>query len=114
MVLNIQMEGEANWFWYATLVHSGAKLYSDLHFVLQPLYVLQTDVWMQLFGTKTIATEIPSVIELLTYCIAIFFVLRSPTGWIGVPSSAQLAAAFFISIQCTAYRFDDYHIATDS
>jgi hypothetical protein len=113
LVLNNQMQGEAFWFWYAVLIHGGAKLYSDLHFVLQPLYILQTDAWMQLFGTKTIATEIPSIFELVAYCLAMFLILRE-SDWPDWQKAAMLASAFFISIQCTAYRFDDYHIATDT
>jgi hypothetical protein len=44
MIVNTQMGGEAEWFFYARLFHSGTKLYADLHFPLQPLYVLLTDV----------------------------------------------------------------------
>src|SRR5260370_36970979 len=61
MIANTQMGGEAWWFWYASFLHSGAKLYADLHLALQPLFVLETDAWMQLFGIKCLVTEIPSV-----------------------------------------------------
>jgi len=48
MIVNTQMSGEACWFWYASLLHGGAKLYANLHLALQPLLVLKTDVWIHL------------------------------------------------------------------
>jgi hypothetical protein len=113
MIANTQMGGEAEWFWYARLLNSGAKLYADLHLALQPLYVLETDVWMQLFGIKCLVTEIPSVIHVLVFCLGIFLILQE-SDWPDWQKAIVLASAFLICIECTAYRFDDYHITADT
>jgi hypothetical protein len=113
MIANTQMGGEAEWFWYARLLHNGAKLYADLHLPLQPLFVLETDVWIQSFGIKCLVTEIPSVIHVLVFCLAIFFILRE-SDWPDWQKAIVLASAFMICLECTAYRFDDYHIVADT
>jgi hypothetical protein len=113
MIANTQLGGEAEWFWYARLLHSGARLYADLHLPLQPLFVLETDAWMQLFGVKCLVTEIPSVIHVLVFCLGIFLILRE-SGWPDWQKAIVLASAFLICIECTAYRFDDYHVVADT
>jgi hypothetical protein len=113
MIANTQLGGEAEWFWYASLLHNGSKLYADLHLPLQPLFVLETDAWMQLFGTKCLVTEIPSVIHLIVFCLGIFLILRE-SDWRDWQKAIVLASAFLICIECTAYRFDDYHVMADS
>jgi hypothetical protein len=112
MIVNNQLQGEAWWFWYATLFHSGVKLYADLHLALQPLVVLQTDAWMQLFGIKCLVTEIPSVICVFVLCRGIFLILRE-SDWPHWQKAIVLAGAFLISVECSAYRFDDYHMVED-
>jgi hypothetical protein len=113
MIANTQMGGEAWWFWYANLLHSGARLYADLHLPLQPLFVLETDAWMQLFGEKCLVTEIPSVIHVLVFCLGIFLILRE-SDWPDWQKAIVLASAFLICMECTAYRIDDYHITADT
>jgi hypothetical protein len=113
MIANTQMGGEAEWFWYANLLHNGSKLYADLHLPLQPLFVLETDAWIQMFGIKCVVTEIPSVIHVLVFCLGIFLILRE-SDWPDWQKAIVLASAFFISLECTAYRFDDYHITADT
>ncbi len=112
MILNTQMGGEAEWFWYANLFHNGAKLYADLHLALQPLYVLATNAWIQLFGIKCLVTEIPSVLNVLIFCLAIFLILQE-SDWSDWQKAIVLAGAFFITVECTAYRFDDFHVTTE-
>jgi hypothetical protein len=112
MIANTQMGGEAEWFWYASLLHGGAKLYADLHLPLQPLFVLEMDAWMQLFGVKCLVTETPSVIHVFVFCLGIFLILRE-SDWPDWQKAIVLASAFLICIQCTAYRFDDYHVTAD-
>jgi len=80
MIANTQMSGEAWWFWYASLLHGGAKLYADLHLALQPLLILETDVWIQSFGIRCLVTEIPSLIHLIVLCLGIFLILRE-SNW---------------------------------
>jgi hypothetical protein len=113
MIANTQMGGEAWWFWYARLLHGGAKLYADLHLALQPLYVLEMDAWIRLFGTKCVVTEFPSIVHILVFCLAIFLILRE-SDWPDWQKAIVLASAFLICVECPAYRIDDYHIVADT
>lgn len=113
MIANTQMGGEAEWYWYATFFHNGAKLYADLHLALQPLLILQTDAWIQLFGIKCLVTEIPSVVYVFAFCVAIFLILQE-SDWPDWQKAVVLAGAFMICLECTAYRFDDFHLVADT
>jgi len=113
MIANTQLGGEAWWFWYANFFHNGSKLYADLHLPLQPLFVLETDAWMRLFGIKCLVTEIPSVIHVLVFSLGIFLILRE-SDWPDWQKAIVLTSAFLISIECTAYRIDDNHITADT
>jgi hypothetical protein len=112
MIANIQMGGEAEWFWYANLFHSGTKLYADLHLALQPLFVLETNASMQLFGTNLVLSQVPSVIHVLALCFAIFLILQE-SDWPNWQKAILLAGAFLICVECSAYRFDDFHVLTE-
>jgi hypothetical protein len=113
MIVNTQLAGEATWFWYATLFHNGAKLYADLHLALQPLLILEMDVWMKLFGFKCLVTEIPSVLHLLALCVGMFLLLRA-SDWPDWQKAIVLASAFVLWVAGLSYRFDDYHVTTES
>jgi hypothetical protein len=113
MIVNTQLAGEAMWFWYATLFHRGAKLYANLHLALQPLFILEMDVWLKLFGIKCLVTEIPSVIHLLLLCFGIFLLLRE-SDWPDWQKAIVLASAFVLWVGGDSYRFDDYHVTTES
>jgi hypothetical protein len=113
MIVNTQLSGEATWFLYATLFHHGAKLYADLHLALQPLLILEMDVWMNLFGTKCLVTEIPSVLHLFVLCLGIFLLLRE-SDWPDWQKAIVLASAFVLWVAGKSYRFDDYHVTTES
>jgi hypothetical protein len=113
MIANTQLAGEAAWFWYATLFHRGAKLYADLHLALQPLFILEMDLWMKLFGIKCLVTETPSVIHLLILCMGIFLLLRE-SDWPDWQKAILLASTFVLWISGDSYRFDDYHVTTES
>jgi hypothetical protein len=113
MIVNTQLAGEATWFWYATLFHHGAKLYADLHLALQPLFILEMNVWMKLFGTKCLVTEIPSVLHLLVLCLGLFLLLRE-SDWPDWQKAIVLASGFVLWVAGTSYRFDDYHVTTES
>jgi len=113
MIANTQLGGEGMWFFYATYFHQGMKLYADLHLVLQPLYALEAAGWIRLFGTRCIVTEIPSVLQVFVFCLSLLWIL-SESDWPDWQKGILLASAFIISIQCTAYRFDDYHLSADT
>ena len=112
IILNVEMGGEAMWFWYATLLHRGVKLYSDLHLVLQPLYVLETNTWMQLVGVRCIPYEGLAVLHLAGLCVSILLVLRE-SDWPDWQKAVLLFGTFLIVIRFTAYRFDDFHVLAD-
>lgn len=112
MVMNTQMGGEAMWFWYATVFHRGAKLYSGLHTPLQPLFLLLTDAWMVMFGHKTIVTEIPSVLQILGLSFGMFLILRESI-WPTWRKAIVLLGAFVLTVVGNSYRFDDYHVLAE-
>jgi hypothetical protein len=113
MIANTQLSGEATWYWYAILFHHGAKLYADLHLVLQPLYILEMDVWMNLFGHKLLVTEIPAVIHLFALCLGLFLLLRE-SDWPDWQKAIVLAGVFVFWTAALSYRFDDFHATIES
>jgi hypothetical protein len=113
MIANTQLSGEATWYWYAILFHRGAKLYADLHLVLQPLYVLEMDVWMNLFGKKLLVTEIPAVLHLLVLCLGMLLLLRK-SDWPDWQKAIVLAGVFVFWTAAVSYRFDDFHVVAES
>lgn len=113
MMVNNQLAGEATWFWYATLFHRGAKLYADIHLALQPLFILEMDAWMNLFGRKLLVTEIPSLLHLLILCLGLFLLLRE-SDWPDWQKAIVMAGSFVLWTAGQSYRFDDYHVTTES
>jgi hypothetical protein len=113
LIVNNQLSGEASWFWYARLLHDGSRLYADLHMALQPLMVLEMDAWIQLFGIKCLVTEIPSVIHLLFFCLGLFLVLRE-SDWPDWQKGILIVGCFLFWIAGPSYRFDDYHVTSES
>ncbi len=112
MVLNTQMGGEAMWFWYATLFRRGAKLYSGLHTALQPLFVLDTAVWISLFGKKIAVYEVPSLIYAALLALGYFLVLRE-SDWPDWQKAVILFGSFVFTVLGHSYRFDDYHVIAE-
>ena len=112
MVLNVGGAGEATWFWYATLMHHGLRLYADMHLALQPFYVLETDAWMLLVGHHTLADQMLAVLHVGLLTGAMWLVMR------GAPArswckACLLVAAFVTDIFFVAIRFDDFHVVND-
>jgi hypothetical protein len=112
MVVNTQLSGEGVWFWYTNAFRNGAKLYSDLHLAMQPLYILESLAWMKLFGIRCIVTEIPSLLHVLIYAVGIFLVLRE-SDWPDWQKAIVLASAFVLSVAGHNYRLDDYHVVAE-
>lgn len=112
IIVNVQLGGDAMWFWYATLFQRGVKLYADLHFALQPFYVLETAAWMRLVGIRCIPYESLALVHVLVFCLGMLLVLREST-WPDWQKAIVLLGSFVISIQFDAYRFDDFHIVSD-
>jgi hypothetical protein len=113
MIVNTQGAGESTWYWYTVFFHQGSKLYSDLHLALQPLYILELDAWMNLFGRKLLVTETPSLFHLVFMCVGIFLLLRE-SDWPDWQKGIVLASSFVLWTSGSSYRFDDYHVTTES
>lgn len=112
MILNTQMSGEGMWFWYGTALRGGAKLYSQLHTALQPLFVLEMSTWLRLFGSKLFAFEIPSLIHALLLALAIYLVLRE-SPWPDWQKALVLLGTFVLIVGGHSYRLDDYHVVAE-
>jgi hypothetical protein len=112
IVMNVEMAGEASWFWYATLMHHGMKLYADMHLPLQPFYPLETDAWIQMVGRSTIAYETLALIHIFILCLGMLLLLRE-SPWPDWRKACIFAAAFFTDIFFLAIRFDDFHVVND-
>lgn len=113
IVVNVELAGEATWFWYATLLHRGVKLYADTHLPLQPLYVLETDGWMRLFGRRCLPYEMLAVVHVFLLCLGMLLLLREST-WPDWRKAAIFFTAFFVDIFFVAIRFDDFHVVNDT
>ena len=113
MILNVQMGGEAMWFWYAYAYRHGAKLYSQLHFALQPFFVLETAAWTGLFGTKLVVYEVPALLHALFLAVGVALVLRK-SDWPDWQKAILLFGTFLFVVVGHSYRFDDYHVVTES
>jgi hypothetical protein len=112
MIANTQLGGEALWFWYATFLRNGTRLFTDLHLALPPLFALENAGWMQMFGTRTLVTEIPSVIHAFVLSLAIFLILQE-SDWPDWQKAIVLAGNFLLCVYIGAYRFDDFHVLAD-
>ena len=112
MILNTQMSGEAMWFWYGTVFDHGAKIYSQLHTALQPLFVLETGAWLRIFGKNLFLYETPSLIHAFVLSLAIYLILKE-SPWPDWQKAIVLFATFVYIVAGHSYRFDDYHVIAE-
>jgi len=113
LIANTQLANDGGWYWYAVLHHGGQRLYRDLHLVLQPLAVLETEWWMSLVGKGWIVSKVPAVLHLLAFAAGIALV-TAKSKLAAFPKAVVIAFAFFAAIQFENYRFDDYHVIVDA
>jgi hypothetical protein len=112
MIANTQQAGDGGWFWYATLLHGGKRLYADMHLALQPLFVLETASFLELMGNGWLVSKIPAVLHLVAYCLGLLLLCRY-SDLSDRQKALFLGCGFFISIAFEGYRFDDYHVLAD-
>lgn len=112
IIVNVQLEGDAMWFWLATLVHHGTRLYRDLHFPLPPFFILLNDAWMVVFGRKTLAYESLSVVCMVGQVIGMWLLLRE-SEWPDWLKALLLFSSSAVIVFVNAYRFDDFHTICD-
>jgi hypothetical protein len=113
MIANANCTADGVWFWYAVLYNHGIRLYSQLHFIQQPLFVLETAWFMNLLGKGWLASKVPAVLHVAFYSFGLLCVVRQ------LPLSDRqkailLGAAFFLTVNSVAYRFDDYHVVAET
>ena len=108
---NVQTAGDGQWYWYATVLLAGKKLYSDLHAVLQPLFVLETAAFIKLLGRSWIASKVPALIHASFLALGIRLVVRH-SHWPALNQAGVIAGTFFLWIFFGGFRFDDYHALT--
>lgn len=113
LIANTQMEGEASWFWYAVLLQHGVRLYRDLHLALQPLFVLETDGWMRLFGGSAVGMGVKSLLHVGIFSWGLLLVIRR-VAWPEWMRGLLLVTTFAVSLQAPGFRFDDYHVLAQS
>lgn len=107
--LNIHPIGDGLWFWYATLMRGGQRLYADMHLPLQPVFVLLT-VWTQkVFGRGWLASKILAAAQLFSYCVALFLINRL-LNWKDWQKAILTTSVFGMTLGAFYFRFDDYHI----
>jgi hypothetical protein len=113
MIANANGAADGTWIWYGLLFNKGVKLYSQLHMVQQPFFVLETAWLLSLFGKSWLATKIPATLHVFVYVAGLFWIARYAS--LSDRQKALLAgAAFFLSINTVAFRFDDYHVVAES
>ncbi len=113
MIANAHTAGDGEWFWYAEMLRGGVHLYSTLHLALQPLFVLETELFLVLLGKGWIASKVPAILHLLALCLGIHLLSRR-SGWPDWQKALLILGAFFLIVRFEAYRFDDYHVLCDS
>jgi len=112
LILNTHPLGDGAWFWYAKAVRGGARLYADMHLVLQPLFILQTKSNMLLFGEGWLVSKIPALLEMIVFLVGLRWIAR----YLLIPDWQKgllLTCTFSLGTLFVAYRFDDYHVLAD-
>ena len=111
LIANIQPNGDGLWFWYASSVLQGQKLYTDLHLNLQPLFVLLTAGFIKVLGPGWLAFKVFPALQAMVFCLELYLVARfiPLKSW---QRGLLLTAVFGLTITNAFYRFDDYHVTT--
>jgi hypothetical protein len=112
IIINTQPMGDGMWFWYAKLLRGGLKLYAEQHLALQPLFILETELFQRIFGDGWLVSKIAAVLHLVAYVACLFLIIRY-LRWSDRQKALLLVCVFLESIYFNAYRFDDYHILAD-
>jgi hypothetical protein len=108
-ILNIHPVGDGLWFWYATLLRSGKRLYADMHLPLQPLFVLLSAWTQQLLGNSWLASKVFALAQLIAFTISLLLI-GGFALWKDWQKAILIGAAFAMTITPIYIRFDDYHI----
>ena len=97
MIANTEPAVEGVWFWYSFFLDSGKHLYGDMHLVLQPLFVLETNAFMAVLGKGWLVSKIVAALHLVAYCLGLFLLVRQ-SDFSDARKAILLACSFFVSI----------------
>jgi len=113
LLFTVVAAGDGTWFFYAQSFLKGQRLYSDLHLVQQPVFILVNALGISIFGNSFYGQKIIFLIVLGFYVTFIYLlVARSKQSQLF--KAILFLCVFFISIHFEAYRFDDYHVFTNT
>ena len=109
LIVNVDSSGDGLWFWYGKLIRSGQHLYRDLHLAQQPLFPLLIAASQAVLGESWIASKGIALIQLLAYVFGLLLLGRQ-LAWKDWQRGVLITFAFLMTIACSYFRFDDYHI----
>jgi len=93
--------------------HRGSKLYAELHLALQPLLILDMDVWMNVWGIKCFcdSNSFRASKTLLVLGAWAYFLLAARSDWPDWHKASCWRCLRSLSLVAgPSYRFDDYHL----
>ncbi len=105
--------GDGVWYFYARFFLEGNHLYSEMKLVQQPFFILYNALGIKLFGDTFVAQKI-IFIPLILANLYVLLKLVSLTKLDVFFQSLLYLAVFFTGIHFEAYRFDDYHLMTNT
>jgi hypothetical protein len=109
LLFTVIAAGDGTWFFYAQDFLNGKKIYTDLHLVQQPLFILINALGISMFGTSFYAQKVIFVPILVCYLLfSYLLVIKAGKGELF--RTALFFFFFFVGIHFEAYRFDDYHV----
>lgn len=100
--------GDGVWFFYAKQYLSNTRLYSELHLVQQPIFILYNAFGIKFFGDSYLAQKFLFV-PLIAIHLYLTYLLVLKADLSSLLSALLYLAVFFVGIHFEAYRFDDYH-----
>jgi len=113
LLFTVVAAGDGTWFFYAQSFLKGQRLYSDLHLVQQPVFILVNALGISIFGSSFYGQKVIFLIVLGFY-VTFIYLLVAKSKQSQLFKAILFLFVFFISIHFEAYRFDDYHVFTNT
>lgn len=110
LILNVQMASDGWWYWYAKLWRSGHSLYGELHYNMQPLFVLENALFQAVFGESWLASKVLAVLHLALFVAGFHLIVDGVPDFSRNEKALLMFATFVVAIHFELYRFDDYHV----
>ncbi len=104
---------DGSWYWYATSLRQGTRLYADLHLAMQPLYAMELATFLRYFGPSWLAAQLPACANLLLFTGSLLLVsLSLPLRYAW--RALLMCCVFAVTMGFIMMRFDDYHVLSAS